>query len=64
MFWQIKTTVPFVFCRSRSMKIETHSSAAAPQIQRAQMTSTVQLHYPINDQIGSVDNQSDSRILL
>ena len=28
------------------------------------MTLTVQLHCPINAQIGPVDNQSDSRILL
>ena len=73
MFWRIKTTVPFVFYRSRWMKIGTHSSATA-LLQRGQagrvlsnytgMTRTVQLHCPINAQIGLVDNQSDSRILL
>ena len=34
MFWQLKATVPFVFYRSRCMKIGTHSSATAPQHQR------------------------------
>ena len=46
MFWGIKTTVPFVFYRSRCMKIGNNSSATA-LLQRAQMKCTVQLHRPI-----------------
>ena len=45
MFWREKTTVPFVFYRSKCMKIVTHSSATA-LLQCAQMTRTVQLHRP------------------
>ena len=52
-----------VFYRSRFMKIGTHSHATAP-LKRAQMMRTVQLHCPINAQIGPVNNQSDTRMLL
>ena len=62
MFWRIKTTVPFVFYRSRCMKIGTHSSATALPQAAVQMTRTVHLHRhdvycpiihcPINAQIG------------
>ena len=41
--WREKTTVPFVFYRSRCVKIVTHSSATA-LLQCALMTRTVQLH--------------------
>ena len=64
-----KITLPFVFYRSRCMKIGTHSRATA-LLQRAQMTRTVQLHRhdvygqlhcPISAQIGPVDNQSTNQ---
>ena len=57
MFWGIKTTVSVCFLSIEMHENRNHSSVNI-------MTRTVQLHCPINAQIGPVDNQSDSRILL